>query len=149
MIVELFKQALLSFISTVGFAYILLVPKSKLLYSGLSGMAGWSVYWIAVALGFSTVTGSFFGALMLAALSYRFAVKLKTPATLYNIPGIVALVPGAVSYQMTYAFIRGEYDQAIFYGIKVSALAGAIAAGLIGFDLIRKILLRIKATYKK
>ena len=50
---------------------------------------------------------------------------------------------------MTYAFIRGEYDQAIFYGIKVSALAGAIAAGLIGFDLIRKILLRIKATYKK
>ena len=96
MIVELFKQALLSFISTVGFAYILLVPKSKLLYSGLSGMAGWSVYWIAVALGFSTVTGSFFGALMLATLSYRFVCQVKNTATLYNIPGIVALVPSSL-----------------------------------------------------
>lgn len=138
MFLKLIEQVSLSFISSVGFAIIMRVPKDSIIYSGLSGAGGWFVYWVGGLVGLSVTVATFFGALTIAAISYYFARHRHTPATLYNIPGIVALVPGGISYQMTYHLIIGEYRQAMHYGIRVAAIAGAIAGGLIVFDLARR-----------
>lgn len=138
MSVIVIEQVVLSFITSVGFAIIMRVPKDGLVYSGLSGTGGWLVYWFGGLLGLSVTVSTFLGALTIAALSYYFARHRHTPATLYNIPGIVALVPGGTSYQMTYHLIIGEYSKAVDYGIRVVAIAGAIAGGLIVFDLARR-----------
>lgn len=138
MILTIIEQVVLSFITSVGFAIIMRVPKDALIYSGLSGTGGWLVYWLSGFIGLSVTISTFLGALSIAALSYYFARHRHTPATLYNIPGIVALVPGGTSYQMTYHLIIGEYSKAVGFGIRVAAIAGAIAGGLIVFELARR-----------
>lgn len=137
-ILKLIEQVVLSFISSVGFAIIMRVPKDSIVYSGISGAVGWIVYWLAGIVGISVTISTFLGAVTIAAVSYYFARHRHTPATLYNIPGIVALVPGGISYKMTYNLVIGEYNIAMFYGIRVLAIAGAIAGGLIVFDLARR-----------
>lgn len=138
MLIKIIEQGGLSFISSVGFAVIMHVPKKELLYSGLAGGLGWLVYWLVGLVGLSVTLATFIGAFTIATLSYLFARKRHTPATLYNIPGIVALVPGGLSYRMTYHLISGDYHEAVYYGTRVVAVAGAIAGGLIVFDLIRR-----------
>lgn len=138
MILTGLEQFALSFISSVGFAVIMRVPRSELMHSGLSGGIGWFIYWLVGLAGVSVTMSTFIGAFSIATLSYIFARRRRTPATLYNIPGIVALVPGGTSYQMTYHLIIGEYHEAVYYGIRVVAIAGAIAGGLIVFDLLRR-----------
>lgn len=132
---KLVEQLILSFLTSVGFGMIQLVPKKELVYSGLSGMGGWFIYWIALECQINVTLATFLGSLTIAGLSYWFAVMRKKPSTMYNIPGIVALVPGAVSYQMTYSLIIGRYNQATYYSIRMLSLAGAIAGGLIIWDL--------------
>lgn len=138
MLLKIIEQGGLSIISSVGFAVIMHVPKKERLYSGLAGGAGWLVYWLVGLVGLSVTLATFLGAFTIATSSYLFARKRHTPATLYNIPGIVALVPGGISYRMTYHLISGDYHKAVYYGTRVVAVAGAIAGGLIVFDLIRR-----------
>lgn len=138
MLLTLIEQVVLSFVTSVGFAIIMRVPRDALVYSGLSGAGGWLVYWLGGLMGLSVTVATFASALSIAAISYYVARHRHTPATLYNIPGIVALVPGGTSYQMTYHLIIGEYSKAVQYGIRVVAIAGAIAGGLIVFDLVRR-----------
>lgn len=138
MLLKLIEQLFLSFITSVGFAVIMRVPKSAIVYSGISGAGGWLVYWLAGLADLGSTVSTFLGAITIATISYYVARQRRTPATLYNIPGIVALVPGGMSYQMTYHLIIGEYSKAIGYGIRVVAVAGAIAGGLIVFDLARR-----------
>lgn len=137
---EILKHGLLSFISSVGFALIFLVPKNRLIYSGISGMFGWLVFWLSNRFLTGEIIATFLGAFTIAWISNIFARKLKTPATLFNIPGIVPLVPGVASYQMTFALIEGHYSQAAHYGIRVAFIAGAIAGGLITFDLVLRLI---------
>ena len=143
------EQVVLSFVSALGFSVIIRVPRKELLYSGMSGSLGWVSYWLTGLVGLPTTAGTFVGAFSIAYVSYLFARHRRTPATLYNIPGIFALVPGGSSYQMTYNLIIGEYHQAVYYGIRVVALAGAIAGGLLVFDLIRRNLRTPKLVRRK
>lgn len=134
MLLQFLEQLILSFFTCIAFAYLMKVPKSVIPYSGCVGMMGWLVYWLCSKYLLSAIGATFFGAFVIAALSFFVARKIKVPVTLCNIPGIVPLVPGAASYRMIYYMLNQDFQWGTYYALQVLGIAVMIAGGLIVFD---------------
>ncbi|MBF8807451.1 MAG: threonine/serine exporter family protein [Enterococcus lacertideformus] len=128
---DLIIQISFSFLATAGFAIITNVPRHSLVFCGLSGSFGWLVYWVCVNFGSSPAFGSLLGSLGVAFISNVFSKRLKMPVTIFNIPGMVPLVPGGLSYQAVRTLVTGSYHEAVDYTVQVIMIAGAIALGLV------------------
>lgn len=128
---ELIKQFILSFISTVGFSILFSAPKETLSYAGFTGASGWSVYYLSSKLFKSSIAGSFFAALTVGLLGEFFARLNKKPATLYITPGILPLVPGAGMYYTMLALVEKDFLLAADKGAETFFIAAAIAIGII------------------
>lgn len=55
---------------------------------------------------------------------------------IFNIPGLVPLVPGATAYQAVRALVLGNFDQALSLTFRVAMVAGAIAVGFMMAQLL-------------
>lgn len=128
---NLIIQISFSFFATAGFAIITNVPRRSLVFCGLSGSFGWIIYWLCVNFGGSPAFGSLLGSLGVAFISNIFSKRLKMPVTIFNIPGMVPLVPGGLSYQAVRTLVTGAYHEAVDYTVQVIMIAGAIALGLV------------------
>lgn len=137
-LLDVIKQLGLGFITAAGFAFIWRVPGRRAYLAGVAGALGWFIYWLSLQLGIGYTISTFIGAYSIAWISFLIARRTHTPATLYNIPAITLLVPGAGSYRMMHSLITGDYREAITYGINVMGIAGAIAGGLIFFEVARR-----------
>lgn len=137
-LLDIIKQLGLGFVTAVGFAFIWRVPKERALLAGCAGAIGWFVYWASLQLGIGYTISTFIGAYSIAWASFLIARRTHAPATLYNIPAITLLVPGAGSYRMMHSLITGDYHEAVTHGINVAGIAGAIAGGLIFFEVARR-----------
>lgn len=131
MIVTIALQISFSFLATAAFAIITNVPRRSLVGCGCSGAAGWLVYWITTQLGANVALASLLGALIVAAISFMFSRLLKLPVTIFNIPGMVPLVPGGLAYQAVRNLVVGNYIIAIQSLVQAVMIAGAIALGLV------------------
>ncbi|EAE4357988.1 threonine/serine exporter [Listeria monocytogenes] len=123
-------QLVLSYVATVTFAIITNVPKRALNACGITGTFGWMAYWTLMQMDSGTGASSLDGAFVVAVLSHFFAKHKKMPITIFNVPGIVPLVPGGLAYQAVRNFVLGDYTEAIGFSVQVTVVAGAIAAGL-------------------
>ncbi|WP_239257175.1 threonine/serine exporter family protein [Listeria ilorinensis] len=126
----IFIQIIFSYLATVTFAILTNVPKRSLNACGLTGTFGWMVFWVLSLLGAGNVMSTLAGAFMVAVASYFFSKYKKMPITIFNVPGIVPLVPGGLAYQAVRNFVLGEYNTAIAFSVQVAMVAGAIAGGL-------------------
>lgn len=131
MIVEFAAQCLVSFVATVAFSLLFHAPKNQYFWCGITGMAGWAVYWLLMQVQTSPVTASFAGALVLALLTRIFSVARRTPYAVYITAGIFPLVPGAGIYYTVYYFIMARNEQASAKGIETLKIAVAIALGIV------------------
>lgn len=122
-------QVAVAFVSTIAFAVIFHAPKKELLYTGLTGGAGWLVYLLAQSFGSGAVASSFLATLALAWLSRAFSFARKTPVTVFLICGIFPLVPGAGIYYTGYNFFMGNDALALEKGLETIKIAVAIALG--------------------
>lgn len=127
----IFVQISFSFLATAAFAIITNVPRRSLIACGLSGSCGWMIYWGIVQAGGNIALGSLLGAMGVAAISYLFSKSLKMPVTIFNIPGMVPLVPGGLAYQAVRNLVIGNYTAAVYSAVQVVMIAGAIALGLV------------------
>ena len=146
---NLFIEFLFAFLGTLGFALIFNVPLRHIPIASLIGGAGWVVYHIAVSMGSGVAIACFLGACTVGLTSDIASRLLKEAATIFVIPGVLPLVPGAGTYYTMLAIIQGNLDQAAAKGIETLAMAGAIALGLLLMgtiiQIIRGIARRIKA----
>lgn len=139
------KQLLFAFICTIGFSVIFNVPKDSIIKAGIIGSVGWIFFIKTEDIFSSTVTGSFIGALAVGILGEVFARLFKKPATIYIIPGIIPLVPGAVSYYTMLAIIEKRFEDAANLGTETVFIALSIASGIIISSSISKAFRRRKA----
>ncbi|HBL3321243.1 TPA: threonine/serine exporter family protein [Enterococcus faecium] len=98
----IFIQFSFSFLATAAFAVITNVPRRSLL-----------------------------GSLGVAFISDLFSKRLKMPVTIFNIPGMVPLVPGGLAYQAVRNLVTESYREAAHYAVQAIMIAGAIALGLV------------------
>ncbi|PIO82130.1 hypothetical protein BSQ39_00420 [Loigolactobacillus backii] len=126
---KIILQLVFSYIATVAFGICTNVPHRALNACGLTGAAGWFVYWLLVQLDLGHMLPNLIGAFVIASVSLFFARMKKIPVIIFNIPSLVPLVPGGVAYRCVRALVLGNYTQGIGFAIQVMMISGAIAVG--------------------
>ena len=128
---SLLAQTAVSFVATVSFAILFQVPREQYVYSGLCGAAGWLCYLLVMQNYPSPAVASFAAVVVLTVMSRIFAVRRKTPVTVFLICGIFPLVPGAGIYYTAYNFIIGNNQMAVAKGVETIKIAVAIALAVV------------------
>lgn len=128
--IEVLTQITASAMSTVCFASLLHVPKRHLWCCGFVGMLGWMCYWGMMKVQPSPVIASLVAVIPLAFAVRVMAILRKAPSTMFLIPGIFPLVPGAGIYYTAYSFITGDSVGCAAKGAETLKIAVAMAMGI-------------------
>ncbi len=116
------------FIGTLCYAVINNIPKKNLFYSALTGCAGYAVFLLFYP---REILGCFLGACIIAAMGEILSRKRHDAATLFIIPGIIPLVPGAKMFKMTQCLLAQDFSGAATLGTQVLMYAGGIAMAIL------------------
>ena len=128
---SLLAQTAVSFVATVSFAILFQVPREQYVYSGLCGAAGWLCYLLVMQNYPSPAVASFAAVVVLTVMSRIFAVRRKTPVTVFLICGIFPLVPGAGIYWTAYYVVTDQLAKASDRGFQTLKIAVAIVLGIL------------------
>lgn len=130
MMIEFLRQLALAFLGTVCFGLLFHVPPRHFAACGTVGAIGWLVYWAMMQMQPSSVLASLVAVIPLTIATRAFAIVRCAPVTLFLIPGIFPLVPGAGIYYTAYAFITGDTVQCAAKGAETLKIAVALAMGI-------------------
>lgn len=148
MTTELLVQFVFAFLATLGFAVIFKVPIPDIPVCAVIGALGWAAYQLSADYGFSSVMACFIGACIVALLSDIASKVRKDAATIFIIPGIMCLVPGAGMYRMMLELIHNNMTGFATEATQTLMSAGAIAVGLLVMGSLLKILRMITKKIK-
>lgn len=142
----IWAQFIYACLATFGFTLIFRVPKKAIIICALIGGFGWLTYQLTTGYGLSSILACFLGACTVALLSDIASKLSKDASTVFIIPGIMCLVPGAGMYQMMLAFIHNDMSGFAAVAVQTLLSAGAVAVGLLVMGSFLKIL---RMAYKK
>lgn len=128
---SLYLHFFLSFLGTVGFSIIFNSPRKSLIYCGLCGATGWTIYKALTNSGTSPVTANLIASICVALAGEVLARIDKKPVTIFVIPGIICLVPGYGVYLTMLSLIQDDFNNGLEIGFQTLFSAGAIATGII------------------
>ncbi len=129
-------QFIVSLVATLSFAVLFSAPRRQLVYCGITGALGWIVYLILIENNAGIGVANLFAAFALSLMSRIFAAVERHPVTVYLLPGIFPLVPGAGIYYTSYYFIMNDMNNFTKYGADTIIVAGSIVFGIVfGFSL--------------
>ena len=141
-------QGLFSFISTYGFIIVFKAQKSHLLPCGIIGGLTWFIYCLLTHYMGNTIPAIFIASLAASIMSYRAAVRLKSPATVFFTGGIFCLVPGAGIFRVMYYYLSHDVSDGNSQLLLTLETAGLIALAIAFHtafhSLIRSLLARKK-----
>ena len=140
---HLLFQFLLALFATLGFAVIFRVPVRHIPACVATGALGWITYLLSDYYFSSPVMGCFFGACMVGLCSFLAARIFKEAMTIFNIPGILCLVPGAKIFYTMEALLREDIEKMADIGIQTLLMAGAIAMGLLVSGAVIKVVVAL------
>ena len=124
-------MVLMAFLGSLGSGLTFNVKGRKLIFAGLSGAAGWLVYLLLYSISGSSIFSTFVGAMAVGFYSETAARYLKSPSTVFSIPGILPLVPGITAYEMIQAVTENDMANAMVKMVNTLGGAGAIAFGIL------------------
>ncbi|WP_226037244.1 threonine/serine exporter family protein [Aquibacillus saliphilus] len=143
MIVE---QLITSFFAAAGFGVIFNAPKKSLIQCGLVGMFGWLTYVLLINQAVDAVPATVAAAVVVAILSQLCAKLYKTPIIIFNVSGIIPLVPGGLAYDAMRNFVENDYNAALQLAAKAFLISGAIAMGLVLSEVINQLIRKSRWT---
>lgn len=127
-----------------GYCFLLNIPRRCILATTLVGGGSWSVYYIFFNDGSGKVLAAFVAAALVGLLSDILSRLLKEAATIFIIPGIIPLVPGAGMYYTMIEIVNGNYSKAASIGGETFFVAGSIALALLFVGSLTRIFHQIK-----
>lgn len=130
-------QIIGAYFVTVMFSVMFHSSKKQLLVGGIVGAVGWWGYLMGIEWSFSIVTASFFGALIASLMAFFISRKRRAPITVFQIPGIIPLVPGMGMYKTLRAAIAGNDPDVFTYLFETLQIAGAIAIAMLVVHTMR------------
>ena len=123
------SEVLYAVVGTVAFSLLFSVPRRYYVSCGLIGGAGWLVYSL-LEVRFPPEGAALFATMVVIALSRIAAVRGKCPATIFMIPGIFPLIPGAGVYWTSYYIVTEQLTLALQTGYEAVKTAVAIVLGI-------------------
>ncbi|QXM05947.1 threonine/serine exporter family protein [Crassaminicella indica] len=145
----MFLQFIFSFLSTLGFAILFNIPKKAIIKASIVGGTGWIAYVYSNEKFHSLIVASFIGACIVAIISEIFARKFKETVTVFIIPGIIPLVPGAGMYYTMLAVIKKDFDKFATIGSETMFVAGGIATAILIVSSITRMIFQSKENKKQ
>lgn len=127
-------QTMGAFFAVASFTRILELPRRFLMWYGTAGALCWLVYLNVRDGAGSKILAAFAAGLAVAVFSHLAARLLKAPVTVFLIPGILPLVPGASIYNSVYYMIQDNQPQSSHYLAETLQIAGAIAMAVFLVD---------------
>nr|WP_235248201.1 threonine/serine exporter family protein [Faecalicatena contorta] len=127
---EMLFQLLCSFFGTIAFSILYQVPRKYYISCGMTGTTGWMIYRVMVQ-GVTPAIASFFGVLVVVLMSRMLTVRMKCPITIFLVPGIIPLVPGAGIYFTAYYLVTNQLYLAAEKGIESVKIAFAIVLAIV------------------
>lgn len=127
---ELLVAVVWAFFSSATFAIYCRIPPKQIVWGGLNGSLMWAIYAI-LSTHFLSVVGSIFVASLFTAAAARcLSVWRACPQTIFLIPGIFTLVPGAGIYNTMLSAIQRDMPAFMSKGFETLQIAAAIAIGI-------------------
>ncbi len=139
-------QVIAAFFVTIFFSIIFKNGPKQLIFSGVVGGLGWLAYLLIMEADGTVVIASFVGSLVISIIATLLSNIRKAPITVFQIPGIIPLVPGMGMYNTLYAVISNDIDMAMVHLFQTLQIAGAIAVGMMLIYTIRTLALPNRAT---
>lgn len=140
-------QLVTSFIASSGFGVLFGAPVKSLVQCGLVGMSGWILYYSLSQDMMDIVPATILAAILVSILSYFCSKIYKIPIIIFNVSGIIPLVPGGMAYNAMRHFVENDYTTAVELSAQVVFLAGGIALGLMFSEVVKQI--SNKLSFKK
>ena len=116
-----FAHFVVTVIATIAFGITFQVPRRHYLAAGITG---------AELLGMSPAIATLVATLPLTGCARFFSITHKAPVTIFLLPGIFPLVPGAGIYYTAYYFLQGEQELFASKGGETFKVALALALGI-------------------
>ena len=127
-----FAHFVVAVIATISFGITFQMPRRHYLACGLTGAVGWMVYIFGVELfALSPAIATLVATLPLTGCARFFAIRHKAPVTIFLLPGIFPLVPGAGIYRAAYYTVTDQLYLAIQTGFDAVKMAVAIVLGIV------------------
>ncbi len=117
-------------LGTVAFAVLFHVPNRFYVSCAAIGTWGWLIY-CALLKPTSPAIASFAASLTVVLISRILTVRMKCPITMFVIPGIFPLIPGASVYYMAYDLVISETRKAGQSGFLAVKIAFGIVFGIV------------------
>jgi len=127
----MFLHFIYAFFATVGFCFIFNVPRRHIFSAASIGAIGWTIFQYIQSTGSSSILACFIGSCVIALLSDICSRLFKDASTIFVIPGILPLVPGAGMYNTMVAFLDGDFSRMSIVGWETALMAGSIAVALL------------------
>lgn len=124
-------QIIMSILATLAFVILFNAPKKEYVFCALNGCLGWMSYQLFLKCGMSVVIASLWATLILTLAARVLSALRKTPVTIFLIPGIFTLVPGAGIYYASYYLIMNDLTQFTAKGIETFKIAGVMVLGIV------------------
>lgn len=137
---DIIAQLITSFIASAGFGILFNAPKRTLVQCGTIGMLGWILYYLLHENQMDAVGATVAAALLVGVLSQLAARFYKIPIIIFNVAGIIPLVPGGLAYNAMRQFVEDDYNLGLQLATKVMLLSGAIALGLVFSEVAKQII---------
>ena len=144
----IYMHFIFAFFATMGFSVFFNATVSSLIPAGITGGVGWAVFFYLMGISSSSIFSNFFAAAVVSMFSEILARKLKQPAILFVIPGIIPLVPGLGMYNTMLYLVQKNFDLAISTGADALFVGGAIALGVLVITSLARIISIVIATKK-
>ncbi len=134
---EILIKIIAGALSTLGFAILFRLKPSHWAFATLDGLLACVAYF-----GFTELFGGNFLPNLLAAFvsaifAELFARICKTPATVFILPGCIALVPGGTLYYAMSNLLSENREMALEYFLVTLTVGIAIGGGIIGASLLK------------
>ncbi len=138
--VPMWQHFIFSALATGGFSIFFNVEKKILPFVSVVGGIGWVLYVIGSLKFENPIIYSFISAAFISLSAEYLARKLKQPAIIIVIPGILPLVPGLGLYNTIYYIIQKQYVQAATVGTRAVIISVGIALGILVMSSLSKVL---------
>ena len=123
-------QLATAFLGSLGFSIMFGLRRRYLFPASLGGLLAWGVYLVTQSLMHTPFLSYLLAAAFAVVYAEGLARLLKSPATLFVVPGIVPLAPGSSLYYAMSSAVGGDLALARQYGGATLKAALAIAAGI-------------------
>ena len=125
------SQFIFAMLAVCGFAILFRVPLKHIPVCVTVGALCWICYQVSMHYWDSPVLAVFIGSCLAGLLSDICSRLFKEAATMFTIPCMIPLVPGAKIYYTMVALLDHDTETTATIGTETLMMAGAIAAGLL------------------